>query len=391
MPRYINGPTNFAYLKGTINGITKNIYLFMDNHYPLDEQTRCESFDSIDISQYLYKLIKKTKVPLDFFAEIRQTAIKTQPTNKKDIYIKEVNEMFKNEFIIDKTNDKIKDKDKDKVKYSKINPNVRLHYLDVRDHFDLFYITDIIKYDIPKIFDMIFKNIGDKRTHLNKILDFIQIIEVFLDDFNRNIIALPRIPNNKHDKKKDKQKYYLNKIINKYENIELKKNINNFIDFHVKQLMYNLTKYIDDLKSYIKYYDEKNNDKIKKCQQYIYDSSIDLYSLLTDAYLLRRILDKNYITNCIVYSGSQHSVNYMYFLIKYYNFELVTIYRSIEKDPIKLVNLIKKEESVYNIYKYIYLIEKKYLQCLEFYVPFSRDFKTDLFTYPDFDKLFPTI
>ncbi len=29
----------------------------MDTHYQLDKQTRCESFDSIDISYYLYTKI----------------------------------------------------------------------------------------------------------------------------------------------------------------------------------------------------------------------------------------------------------------------------------------------------------------------------------------------
>ena len=55
MPKYINGPTNYVQLKGKINGYEKNIFLFMDRHYEIDKQTRCESFDSIDISHYLYK------------------------------------------------------------------------------------------------------------------------------------------------------------------------------------------------------------------------------------------------------------------------------------------------------------------------------------------------
>ena len=67
MTEYINGPINFANLRGSINGIDKNIYFFMDTHYDLDNQTRCESFNSIDISQYLYQKIIEAKKPLDFF------------------------------------------------------------------------------------------------------------------------------------------------------------------------------------------------------------------------------------------------------------------------------------------------------------------------------------
>ena len=54
MTEYINGLINFANLRGSIGGIDKNIYFFMDSHNDLDNQTRCESFNSIDISQYLY-------------------------------------------------------------------------------------------------------------------------------------------------------------------------------------------------------------------------------------------------------------------------------------------------------------------------------------------------
>ena len=102
MTEYINGPINFAHLRGSINGIDKNIYFFMDKHYELDNQTRCETFNSIDISQYLYKIIKETKKPLDFFMEIRTSDINNIVTNKRDIYIKDVVSLFKTEFIVEK-------------------------------------------------------------------------------------------------------------------------------------------------------------------------------------------------------------------------------------------------------------------------------------------------
>ena len=70
MAQYINGPTNYIHLTGQINGIEKNVCLFVDTHNSLDDQTRCESFDSIDISQYLYQIIKYAEEPLDFFMEV---------------------------------------------------------------------------------------------------------------------------------------------------------------------------------------------------------------------------------------------------------------------------------------------------------------------------------
>ena len=75
MPKFINGPVNYAHLRGKINGIQKNIYLFMDTHNKIDNQTRCESFNSIDITYYLYKIIKDTEESIDFFMEIQQKEI----------------------------------------------------------------------------------------------------------------------------------------------------------------------------------------------------------------------------------------------------------------------------------------------------------------------------
>ena len=131
MVQFINGPTNYAHLKGKINGIEKNIYLFMDTHNKLDNQTKCESFDSIDISYYLYNKIKHAKEKLDFFMEIIKSQLEEPDTNKKDIYINSVINLFKTEFVVEKINDK------ELVRYLETNENVRNHFLDIRDHFSL--------------------------------------------------------------------------------------------------------------------------------------------------------------------------------------------------------------------------------------------------------------
>jgi hypothetical protein len=385
MPHYINGPTNFAHLSGSINGINKEIYLFFDSHLDINNQTRCESFDSIDISQYLYKLIKNSKTELDFFLEIRQSEINQPLSNKRDIYIKEVDELFKSEFIVEQINDR------NKVKYSKSNPNVRLHNLDIRDHFDMFYILDIIQYDINDIFKLLATGLNIK-DNIAKILKKLYNIKYYLDKLKKNKIDVIYNPKSIYDKK-DKQQYYLDKVINKYEHINLKDNINLFLDEHFtyihRELMLALDNLIENLKYYeIKHTDEKFINNIKKNLQTLYDSSVDIYSLFIDVYLLRRILDKKYITNCIVYAGSQHCTNYMYFLLKYCNFKLINIQKSIETDKNKLIDSIKNADFAFNIYKLLYLQEKKYTQCIQKYTPFPREHRGGKIDYPDFDKFF---
>lgn len=384
MPNYINGPTNFAHLSGSINGINKEIYLFFDSHLDINNQTRCESFDSIDISQYLYKLIKNSKTELDFFLEIRQSEINKPLSNKRDIYIQEVAELFKSEFIVEKINNR------NKVKYSKSNPNVRLHNLDIRDHFDLFYIMDIIQYDIPKAFDLLFKNIGTQEDNIKTLFKHIKNIEKTLGKLYSNYM---RMYENKLKiyEKTDGQIYYLNKVVRNYENVNLKKNINTFLSEHFINIYGKLNSSTINIRNYLNDYNMSHNDNIKKNLQILYDSSVDIYSLFVDVYLLRRILDKNYVTNCIVYSGSQHSANYMYFLLKYCDFKLINIQKSIEHDQNKLIDSIKNADFAFNIYKLLYLQQKKYTQCIEKYAqytPFPREHRGGNIDYPDFDKLF---
>ncbi len=90
MPKYINGPVNYIKLFGQVDNIPKNILIFMDKHYDINNQTRCESFDTIDISQFLYNQIKNANEPLDFFMEIRNEQIHQPASYKRDIYIKDV-------------------------------------------------------------------------------------------------------------------------------------------------------------------------------------------------------------------------------------------------------------------------------------------------------------
>ena len=358
-PKFINGPTNFAQLKGYIDGIEKEIYIFFDKHYELEDQTRCKSFDSVDISYYLYKLIKESKEKIDFFMEIQTTQINKNITNKKDIYIEEVMNLFKSEFI-DKNNE-------ENIKVSKINSNVRLHYFDIRDHLDIYYLSRIIFLKIKKYANLlrnckINNNENNKKEYIEKILFYVEKINANIKLLNYN---LNQVINNNiiYDKINDKQKYYLNKILNQYDNKLLAKNIYLFLNNHSNAFI----KSIDDVIQNIK--DTISNDILLNFN--ILDKSIDklseyilqLYSFFTDIYLLRRILDKNYVNKCIIYSGCSHSVNIIFFLIKYCNFTIIQIHKSSEEDLNTLKNKINNEFYSFNIYD-LFMLKKLLVQCI---------------------------
>jgi hypothetical protein len=344
MSKYINGPTNFVKMKGSINGITKSLYIFMDSHRSLEQQTKCQSFDSIDIAHFLYKIIKKTKEPLDFFMEIRKEQINMERDNKRNIYMREVIDLFKSEF---KT-------EKDKVLYSRSNNNVRLHYSDIRDFFDMFKVLDMMDYLIEKY--------NPKTTKLETIIKYMKKVTDFIDKLSMMKIVVGEDKNNKYEK--ETSLYYLNKIANKYSSSQLKDNINLFLNNELVNDIDLLYKKINQLKII------KNDNIIKELKD-IKELLIDIYSIFTDVYMLRRVLDKDYIKNIITYSGSQHSMNYIYFLVKYYDFKITHIFYSEEKNIDKLNEIIKKVNSpryIYNIFGYTNNMElelKKLQQCIE--------------------------
>jgi hypothetical protein len=360
MPQFINGPVNFVQLEGNINNIQKNITIFMDVHLDLNNQTRCESFDSIDISQYLYNQIKTTKVPLDFFLEIRHEQLQQQITNKRDIYIKDVIEMFKSEFIIEK----------DKVKYSKSNSNVRLHYLDIRDHLNIFYIgNQINNVIIPKLNslknDVLTDN--DKINILEQIKTNINKIKQHTDDIFENINNIQQNPNYSFDKKS--QKYYLNKMINEYNNNTLKTKINYFCDKNIIKYMIDIKGIILQIIKTLFYYknDLKNIEYINEILLLVDSLNtiiLKMYTFFTDIYFLRQFLDKDYIQNVITYCGRYHALNYIFFLIKYCNFKINKIYNTNGLSIDNIVNKIIETNDLNDIYNLFLVKGEKPTQCI---------------------------
>jgi hypothetical protein len=370
---FIKGPTNYAHLKGSIDGVEKEIHLFFDKHFELDEQTECESFNSIDISHYFYKLIKESNVKLDFFMEIGIEYLEDKNiSNKREIYIKEVMKLFKSEFLLKESTEVVDDID---VLYSKTNSNVKLHYFDIRDHLDIYTIYQILNKKISTYINLLKKNSSDKIESNDKSNDEnISKIIFYMDEICKKVKVLTDnikdiIANKKnniiYNKIDDKQKYYLNKIINQYQNEILGKKINSFINTHTQSILLSMDSVIVKIQNIFQnlFFPNINATKLKKYIDEFGEYILQLYSIYTDGYLLRRILDKNYVGKSIVYSGGAHSVNFIFFLVKYYNWNILTIHNAKEKDINSLVEKINDEDYSYDIYE-LFLLKKIYIQCI---------------------------
>ena len=173
---------------------------------------------------------------------------------------------------------------------------------------------------------------------------------------------------------------FFHKIIVKYNNKQNKKIINEYFDIMCYKKIKYVIKLIEKLililknnklndkitiehankekelfKHYIifKYNNIKLTNKIKQLTEEITILILDIGIYIMDCYFLRRLLDKEYIKNTIIYVSLYHSANYLHFLVKHCNYKIIEYEFIDNKTSKELENIIKKTDSWIDIYKYI--------------------------------------
>jgi hypothetical protein len=383
----LNGPLN--YIKLYCESTNQELYLFMDNHMNITKQKKCADYDAKDIDKYLYKILSDQSNqtnqtdPLDFFLEINPTdIIKDNMPHSNDNYISETRKMFRKFY-----------------KEQQINKshNIRLHYIDVRDYsyfneliiIMINLINDVEQSKLSNIQFIIneLKHIGSKLVFINSSVEYIKKNKnINIDKFDMvkfKIISKNDNDNNNNDNDGNNNlnqkigfQQLLLKILTKYSNPDNKKNIIDFFDSKytyesneairiIKELLLNL----EEIHKIIEYQsnngvlniekiviNEKKNivhnityygvseHKYTKYTRIVYDELIKLYILLLklgtvfmDSFFLRRLIEKKYIKKSIIYTGGYHTVVYIWFLMKFYNF-IITDYHFINTEKIEIKN-----------------------------------------------------
>lgn len=364
----INGPINVVRLEGRVNNVKKILYIFMDVHINIQHQTQCTNPNSINIKQYInqtFKNLDKNK-EYDFFMEITGTHIETNKVLPfRTTYIGEMANYFKT-FCKDKC----------------LQKNIRFHYVDIRDFLKM-NINDIIRDSNSITKDFAHKNIINKNNY-NKLIQNMKslhntITEIYLlifkDDKNmRNLKRQTKVYSVSENKKYNISimKKFINKITSAYHNMEIYKQFGvlfTIIETRFKQIiklidqtlvLLNsskgiilkstniLTKHDTEILSYYNYGKDtlKTLDFKHKLQKLLFEIEISTshtFAMITDIFFMRRFLDKDYITNGIVYTGAMHSITYIYTLIKYFNFKLThSSYTLINHEQI--MDTIKKNK-----------------------------------------------
>ena len=219
--------------------------------------------------------------------------------------------------------------------------------------------------------DQIKTDLQDIPLSVNLVMDagLYQILQKILsnykDDLNKDNIV------NFFDEHYIKtSKYLINKLNTLIPNmIEIDKIIDDYIieeKITFEEINHDKTNGSRDILPYYFY----SLKKYKKIWREILDELEEVNHLIvkmgvimTDCYFLRRLIDNKTIKNSIVYTGAYHSVIYLWFLIKYYDYNIEDYYylaEGINKE--ELIKLIKKSDYL-DIIQYI--IPNKVNQCIK--------------------------
>lgn len=345
----INGPHNYFKLT---NG-EKTICLFSDVHWDANNQTECMNHEnSIDIDHFLKDFLInsiKSNKEYDLFIEHEHMWINSKKGlhNYRDGYIQRVRKLFNKNMDFDLSNNKI-------IKSSNYD-NVRFHYFDFRfntiPEFNIIFNLDIYVY--PPY---------DSNAKLSGIIYIIDTIIKEYSSFKNNI-------------KKKKYKY-INKTFNNYSNKKIKDKIQSIHKNHTSKFIDNILELCDEIKnnideSYTILIDKYTNNKIKfelsteiyKKMTFIQHYLLHGFSTCIDLYFIRRVLDKKFVNNVIGYMGGHHVINIVFFLVKYFNFEITDCFYNIHNYNIKKINdIFINESESYNIY---HIFDNSTSQCIE--------------------------
>jgi len=384
MSLLVNGPVNTVRLEGSVGSNKKVVYLFMDFHASPYQQKKCPEIRATDVNTFLVEEFDRARKSnpdqtFDFMFE-RGPIRPYHHKNIREIYLTEIADLFTKGFKLDiETN---------KAQKSDLVPNVRFHHVDVRD-----FMTRIgwNMYDtINPLLNNIYHNLGYNSSQLSELFHCIQQVQsefatlyvmlyknhnlfnpkIEKSLYSANLYKMYTIPEKDNYKLIQKLVY---KLLVEYKHESIKKIITEIINTELHEMFINFFNWIDGVLSFL----SAELDLVEKIgnhspsellfqqsdQTYTYgidrsehwnkilklydinrtywDQFINIGLYLMDLYNLRRILDKDYITNAIAYTGAAHSNNYIRLLIKYFGFKL-THYSYLKNNNIKETEKIVK-------------------------------------------------
>ena len=352
----VSGPINVVRLEGQINNITKIIYLFMDFHIPLGRQRQCTNIYAHSVQQYFaqnFSQLNDRDKMYDFFLEIFPSDLHREYLNQSysEMYIIDLRRFFKKLLVFDQ--------EQNKISLSQYFKHVRFHYMDIRNYYIVNFHTKF-----PALWSVYhswldWTNIDPHSlTHMQdelqlmrqKLLFAIELLAHKSD--SKQTYHVVKEAANPQAKDEDNFSYFLHKIKHRYHYPVIKKKLTMYLEetqqnleiaaAEVEALLKKCTEYgklMAETESHLEY-DKKTEEydyglapyvrremikNIGNDLEHLQDNIINHFVVLMDVYFLRRFLDKDYITNAIVYTGARHSSNYVRILIQSFGFKVTHV------------------------------------------------------------------
>jgi hypothetical protein len=387
---YVNGPVNTVRLEGLVGSNKKVVYLFMDFHKSPISQKKCSDIRAVDINTFLVEEFDKLnqtnpKMIFDFMFE-RGPTRPHHNKNRKQIYLTEIADLFTKAFKLDI--------ESNKALKSDLVPNVRFHYVDARD-FLMRSLFTVYFDNISPILGSIYHNQMYNPNQLDILFNDIRKVQsdiatLYVLLYQTHNVFNPKIEKsmysantttiwdiNEKDNYKLVQKF-IYKLLTKYNHKSIQKIIIEIINTELHEMFVDFFNFADNTLSFIteeidffgKIGDKRPSEILFQQSDQIYtygpdpvtywkkllkfydinamfsSKLIDIGLYLMDLYNLMRILDKDYITHALAYTGARHSVNYVRLLIKYFGFRL-TNYSYLKNNNIKEAEkLIKSSKTM---------------------------------------------
>ena len=154
-------------------------------------------------------------------------------------------------------------------------------------------------------------------------------------------------------------KYIIKKIKSRIINQDLHKVNNYIINNEMSNVYHNFKNIIKDMMN------TNNGEEFFDISKELYNVIIDYSLFLMDMYTIRRIIDKSYVSNCILYVGGEHAIHYILLLMNILNFQLINAAKYNASSLDDLRNNIRKCKYHYELKKY-FTDEFMFDQCCDY-------------------------
>lgn len=345
---YISGARNIIRLEGTIDGVKKIVRLLICDPNYIYRQGQCRNIFSENIDDYLVKTFGETnkeKKKYDIFADVDAMPLTNPPAdlNRTTDYAGKIRQLFTNLFKFDV--------EKNKVLRNGMFKNIRFHYTPNIFDFnfpDTITIANKVR-NVYQDYNFIKNNLRQIIDELNLIKDRLTSIKNIVESSDDSKFKVTDSSLDTNIDMTEKMKHLNYKIQTKYVHTKVKKvmktlvkDIINTINLTLDNISQAVAKFIlhcafyDKVAGKLTYYPDVEKYSYDISYMYDNDAKLNIYkkviSITSDCnkllagfeniYLLRRILDKDYITNSIIIHNGPKCSYFIRVMIKYFNFKI---------------------------------------------------------------------